>query len=462
MTLALLIAAVCFSLGVSALCSLLEAALLSLTPGDVAQLKKRRPAAGAVWEGFKANVERPISVILICNTAAHTIGATVAGAEFENLMDQQGVGGGWAVFAFGAVFTALMLQFTEILPKTIGVHYNQTVAAISARPLSFFVWAMGPLLKIVRLVNRPFETGAGGHDRPPVSVDEIATLAALARGGQVIDERQERMIKAAGRMGEVRVRQVMTPRRDVHYLKLGDDFATILRTLRDTPYSRLPVVEDSLDRVRGVVHLRDVFNVLSLVPGRMRIAPDPARPDEVVAIAADKPGGDLHAIGSGQIDLAAIVRPVPFVPELQPLGHLLRQFQEGTSHLAVVVNEHGSVEGIVTLEDVLEELVGDIEDEFDEGEHVYDLSPVDEQTWRCGGGVPLRELADQLGLDVDKIDTEDVVTLGGWLTRELGRWPEAGDEADLLGWTVRAKAVTEGRLEEATIHAPEPPATTAA
>ncbi len=450
MTLALLISAVLFSLGVSALCSLLEAALLSLTPSDVAQLKKRRPAAGAIWEKFKSNVERPISVILICNTASHTIGATVAGAQFEQLMEEYGYGSGWGVLLFGIGFTLLMLQFTEILPKTLGVKFNQLVAAVSARPMAFLVKVMEPLLAIIRFINRPFETG-GSHHGAAVSVDEIATLAALARGTQVIDERQERMIKAAGRMGEVRVRQVMTPRRDVHYLKVEDNFAEILKTLRDTPYSRLPVVEESLDKVVGVVHLRDVFNALKPVPGRMHIQPDPDRPDEVMAIASDRPGGDLHAIGSGEVDLPGIMRDVPFVPETQPLGLLLKQFQEGGSHLAIVVNEHGSVEGVVTLEDVLEELVGDIEDEFDEGEHVYDLVKHDDGTITCGGDVPLRELAEMLDIDVEALDAEDVVTVGGWLTRELGRWPIAGDEARIAQSVMRAEKVANGRLEEARV-----------
>ena len=456
MTLFLLIAAVLVALGVSALCSLLEAALLSLTPGQVSELKKRRPKVGRIWEGFKAEVEKPISVILICNTAAHTIGATVAGAEFEALMRERGMGGGFATFLFGAVFTVLMLQFTEILPKTLGVKYNRFVAAFSGRPLNFLVWAMGPVLWATRLINRPFERRGEGQGRnASADVEEIATLAALARHGRSITEQQERMIKMAARLGDVRVRQVMTPRKDVHFLREGDPVAKTLETLRTTPYTRLPLCgPGGLDEVRGMVHLKDLFIMFALVPGRMALRPDPSKPDEVLAVPEDRPGGELHVIGSGQFDLSKAVRPVAFVPDSQPLDQLLDGLRSGASHLAVVVDEYGATLGLVTLEDVLEELVGDIEDEFDEGEHVWQLRPVEDESgaWLCEGEVPLREVADRLDIDAETLGEGGVVTLGGFVTRELSRFPKEGDVVELVpGWEVRVERVERGHVSEATL-----------
>ena len=494
MTLFLLLAAVTVALGVSALCSLMEATLLSLTPGNVGELKRRRPAAGAVWERFKADIDKPISVILICNTAAHTIGATVAGASFDSYMKELGHTGGWPVLAFGAVFTVLMLQFTEILPKTLGVRYARTVAGVTARPMDWLVRLMGPILALIKFVNRPFDRGAGGgHGGGTVGVDEIATLAAMARTGQVIDEQQERMIAAASRLGGVRARQVMTPRKDVHLVKITDDFAAVLARLRSTPYTRLPVLgEGGVDDVKGVVHLRDVFNAMSLTPGRLHVADDPAHPDRVKAILPDAPGGTMHVIGAGELDLAELIRPVPFVIETQPLDALLKQFQGGfeqgadgriESHIAVVVDEYGSTQGIVTLEDVLEELVGDIEDEFDAGERVWRLEPVSDgepaalngeaakgdgeprpaavaAEWRADGEVPLREIGDRLDLDGDRVrqaEVGGVVTLGGFVTRELGRWPAPGDAVELCGCEVRVEEVDRGRITRATVvrHRPE-------
>jgi CBS domain containing-hemolysin-like protein len=124
---------VLLALSISALCSLMEAALLSLSPSQVASISERWPRTGAIWQGFKANIERPIAAILILNTASHTVGASVAGAEFDQLFGNE-----W-IWAFSLVFTFLMLQFTEILPKGVGVRYNRQVALWIARPLSVLI-----------------------------------------------------------------------------------------------------------------------------------------------------------------------------------------------------------------------------------------------------------------------------------------------------------------------------------
>ena len=155
----LLLASVSFALLISALCSLMEATLLSLTPTQVAGIATRRPQLGRIWKELKEPIDRPISVILIINTTAHTIGATVAGAEFDKLYGDR-----W-IWIFSLVFTGLMLQFTEILPKTLGVRYGQQIAIWIGRPLRTLVVAFHPVIQMVRWINRPFErSAANGSD----------------------------------------------------------------------------------------------------------------------------------------------------------------------------------------------------------------------------------------------------------------------------------------------------------
>ena len=135
---------------ISALCSLMEAALLSLRPSQIASISHRWPHIGTIWRDFKANIERPIAAILILNTAAHTIGASVAGAEFDRVFGDE-----W-IWVFSLVFTFLMLQFTEILAKGVGVRYNRQVAVSVTRPLTILIRVMQPVVMFVHGVNRIF------------------------------------------------------------------------------------------------------------------------------------------------------------------------------------------------------------------------------------------------------------------------------------------------------------------
>jgi CBS domain containing-hemolysin-like protein len=183
------LASVLAALLISALCSLLEAAVLSFTPTQVAELSRRRPRLGGMWQHFKAHIERPIAVILILNTAAHTIGATVAGAKFDELY------GGEGVLWFSLLFTYLMLQFTEILPKTMGVRYNRQLAPVVAYPLAGLVRLLAPVLFLIHLVNRPFEGRRRGGTEPNPTLNEIAALAGLARLSNLIGPHQERIIR---------------------------------------------------------------------------------------------------------------------------------------------------------------------------------------------------------------------------------------------------------------------------
>jgi CBS domain containing-hemolysin-like protein len=147
----LFVAGVLIALGVSALCSVMEATLLSLTPAQVAVMSQRRPRLGRIWQGFKSDVERPIAVILLINTAAHTVGASVAGAQFGKVFGEE------HLWLFAAVFTFLMLQFTEILAKSLGVRFNRDLAVIIGRPLQLSTIVLRPVLWFIHLINRPLE-----------------------------------------------------------------------------------------------------------------------------------------------------------------------------------------------------------------------------------------------------------------------------------------------------------------
>lgn len=404
----LFLIAVATALLVSALCSLLEATLLSLTPAQLAEMSTRHPRAAAIWQRFKVDIERPIAVILILNTSAHTIGASVAGAEFERLWGER-----WLA-AFALLLTYLMLQFTEILPKTLGVAHSARIAPLVARPLETVARVLTPVIRFIHLVNRPFERR--GELRSS-AIDEITALARVARTAGAIDARQARMIDAAHRLPRLRVRQIMTPRTEVVYLRLGQPLSEVLDVVQRSLYTRLPVCETDADDIAGMIHVRDLFNHLNLVAGGSRAGAGDDRG------ASGPLEGTPRVIGSGDVDLRRIMRRIMTVPDGAFVGDLLRRFQESRVHMAVVVDEYGSTVGVVTLEDVLEEMVGEIEDEFD-------LPRSDEAFvevaggWRTTGSLGLHEFRERFALYVED---EDVDTLGGFIQKRLGRFAEAGD-----------------------------------
>lgn len=431
------------ALFVSFLCSLLEATLLSYSPSQVATLRERRPGLGQIWQGFKDNIERPIAVILITNTTAHTVGATIAGAQFEKVY---GTGG---LIAFSAVFTFLMLQFTEILPKSLGVRYNDYFAIIVARPLQMLTVGLAPVLWFIQLINRPF--GLGG-EREANTLEEIAALAAQARLSQVIDPRHARMIQTASELEEIRVRQIMTPRTQVTFLQTTDPLERVLEVLKASPYTRLPLCEGGIDHVIGMVHVKDVIKKLDLMPGRFQLENREAPPEQEAVSA--RPGEAVHVFGAGTIDLMKIKRDVVYLPEHLDILQALRRFQDARLHLGVIIDEYGSTLGIVTLEDIIEELVGDIRDEFDL--FAPEMIHREEENYRVNGLFPLHEITHHvpdIGIDHSEVDVD---TIGGYLTQQLGHLPSVG-ESVVIGpyrWTVSA---ADGRRVRELMLSPVPP-----
>jgi CBS domain containing-hemolysin-like protein len=218
--------------------------------------------------------------------------------------------------------------------------------------------------------------------------------------------------------------------------------------VQNAGFTRYPLCNGDLDHVVGLVNMKDLFSHLRLEAGKLRFSDEKTPDGEAVAIADGKPGSAVHVIGSGEIDLTKIKREILFVPELTPVPRLLRQFQTRHMHMAVVVDEYGSTQGIVTLEDVIEELVGEIEDEFDPVSRT-DFLP-EAGGYRVSGLFPLHELRDRLKLP--DLEAQDVDTIGGYVVQHLGRWPRTGDVLPLGdGYSARVLSVMQRRVGQVLI-----------
>ena len=416
----LFVLAIAGALLISALCSLMEAALLSLRPSQIAEMSSRSPRIGAVWRRFKAEIERPIAAILILNTAAHTVGASVAGAEFNSLF-----GDDW-IWVFSLVFTLLMLQFTEILPKSAGVRFNRQVAFWIARPLTLLVHVLLPVTHLIRWTNRLLFGATHSKRDSATTLKEITALAGLARLSKQISPHQGQIIEEGVRLSGTKVRAVMRSRVEIDALDIDTPPREVVGAVVMSGFSRVPVYEGNLDHIVGFVYIKDVLRQLHM---------------------------------GWPIELRKLLRPTPFIPETLSLDRLLQMFRKERTQMAIILDEYGGTVGLVTMEDVLEELVGEIHDEHRRDEQ-QQMARRDETSWRVSGTTSLRDLLEVVGLPKLRSDIpQGVNTVGGLVQRLLGRIPDVGDQAtwnSLLLEVIEMKGV---RIDRVLVSVQEEPST---
>lgn len=344
-----------------------------------------------------------------------------------------------------AISTSLHIVVGEQAPKTWAIVNADRLLQLLALPLVIFTYLFFPAIWLLNSAANGLlrltgvKAAQGGHYEMPHSADELRTLLAQAVSQGAIEKGREQLLTSAFDFGELKVRQIMTPRTEVDYLRLDQPIGDILRIVQKSAYTRLPLCDEDIDHVIGLVHMKDLFNHLKLIPGRLKFMDEKSPTGEAIAIASGLPGSAVHVIGSGDIDLKKIEREILFVPELLRVPKLLRQFQNSHTHMAVVVDEYGATQGIVTLEDVIEEIVGEIEDEFDVASAPQFAK--EGESFRVNGRFPLHELRDKLKLEDGAVGAGDVDTIGGYVIQKLARWPRAGDSVT-LGDSYSAKVIS--------------------
>ncbi|MUM76300.1 DUF21 domain-containing protein [Pseudodesulfovibrio sp. F-1] len=320
-----LVIAVGVAVFVSMFCSLAEAALYSMSWADIEKLTSTGSKSAKMLHRLRTKVDEPITAILTLNTCAHTAGAAVAGWAWANVYGKE------TLWLFTLVFTVIILVFTEILPKTLGVVYSDRIAPPLARPLNALVWVFRPVISVMRLLSKAVSRKTEG---PNHTEDDIRAIVSLTRRSGSIKPYEEQSIRNILLLDLKTVEEIMTPRTVVFSLPAELTVAQARQQHPEWPHSRIPVWADDPEDIVGVVYRRQVLE----------------------ALADDQ--DDLR--------LADIMRPVRFVLESVTLDKLLVKFLGSRNHLCVVLDEYGGVAGVVTLEDVLEEILGsEIVDETD-------------------------------------------------------------------------------------------------
>jgi CBS domain containing-hemolysin-like protein len=351
------------------------------------------------------------------------------------------------------ISTALHVVVGEVAPKNWAIFYPDKILPLLAGPLVVITYILYPLIWLLNSASNALLRMSGvkithdAHGGMPHTEEELRALLAQAVAQGTIAKGNEGILTSAFEFGDLVVRQIMTPRLEVDYLVLHQPIRDVLRTVQKSAYTRLPLCENDIDHVIGLVHMKDLFNHLKLVPGKLKLIDERTPDGEIIAIPTGLPGSEVHVIGSGEIDLQEIKRDVLFVPELTPVPKLLRQFQTSHVHMAVVVDEYGATRGIVTLEDVIEEIVGEIEDEFDPAVKADFVK--EGENFKVAGDFPLHTLRERL--ELDGLNGADVDTVSGYVIQKLGRWPRPGDTVDLGDYRVRVTAVQQKRVAQVLI-----------
>jgi CBS domain containing-hemolysin-like protein len=309
---------------ISALCSLFEATLYSTRMGVLeaqAAGGKHAKSAGHMIH-LKRNVAEPTSAILILNTVANTAGAAVAGMYAAQVLGPSNVP------AFSGVLTMLILLFSEIIPKTVGAISWQAIWPFVVWPIAFLRRVMSPAVWLTRKLA---DLLTGGKAHAAITEEEIQAVIRMGGAEGELSAGELKLLTNVFHFDETYVRQVMLPRREIDFLDVHASLEDCLHAVASTRHTRYPVCEGSLDEVIGLIHIKDLVG----------ITPDQA------------------------FDLRSVMRPLRTVPDTMPISKLLRQMQALRQHMVAVNDEYGSLVGLITLENIIEQLIGSVREEFD-------------------------------------------------------------------------------------------------
>ncbi|MGC9403632.1 CNNM domain-containing protein [Vibrio genomosp. F10] len=325
------------AIGVSFICSILEAVLLSITPSYIAQLKQSNHPSAPRLAALKQNIDRPLASILTLNTIAHTIGAASAGAQAAAVFGSQWLG------VFSAILTLGILVLSEIVPKTIGATYWRQLSPVSAVILYWMVWALTPFVWCSEQITKRLAKGV----QAPKVRDELSAMATLAKESGEFAEGESKILHNLLNLSNVPITQVMTPRPVVFRASAELTIEEFLAEHAGTPFSRPLIYSGSKDNILGFVHRLDLFK--------------------------------HKQIGEENRQLGSVMRPIHVVLNTKSVPAAFEQIMALRLQIAMIVDEYGTVQGIVTLEDIFEHLIG--EEIIDEADHSVDMQQLAFERW---------------------------------------------------------------------------------
>jgi putative hemolysin len=368
----------------SAFFSGVETALFSLSRLRVKHLVRKKVRGARAVEKLKDQPQKLLITILIGNNLAN-IGASALATSiiFE-------ISRSYAVSITTGIMTLIILVFGEITPKTLATKHSEQISLIVARPLQFLQTILSPVIFLFEGLTNLLTNLSGHKPKPLVTEDEIETFVTVAEEAGQIKDAEKKMIHRIFRLDDLEAKDVMTPRNKIVAVSADDKVRAIAEVFHTEGYARLPVYKENLDHIKGVVHVIDAQEAI------------------------------LHRENAL---VGTIVRPILFVPESKKLDSLLKYFQRRKQHIAIVVDDFGTNVGLVTLEDVLEEIVGEIIDETEKiGPTIKRLSS---RSFLVQGRADIDEINEKCGLDLP--EEQAPYSISSYILDKIGRIPKEGD-----------------------------------
>ena len=395
------------------LVSMAEAALQSFSRVRAAELVADGRAGAARLEQLVADPARYLNTALFLRLTFEIAAVVLVTSLYLDWIDPT-----WAALV-ASVATMAVVSYVVIGvgPRTLGRQRADRVALIAAGPLMAFTTVLGPLSSLLILIGNALTPGRGFRQGPFASEAELRELVDMAEASMVIEADERQMIHSVFELGDTLAREVMVPRTDMIFIEREKTLRQCLSLALRSGFSRIPVTGEDIDDVVGVAYLKDVVRRVY---------------------------DNRNAESSERVE--SVMRTPIFVPDSKPVDDLLREMQAARTHVAIVIDEYGGTAGLVTIEDVLEEIVGEIDDEYDSTPGAVQTLP--DGTVRVSSRLNIEELGELFDLELSDADVDSV---GGLLTKQLGRVPIPGASAEVAGLLLRAETTAGRRNRVGTI-----------
>jgi CBS domain containing-hemolysin-like protein len=401
----LLVMAVLLVVPLAGLFAAMDAALQRVSKARVEELRRDGTKRAGALEEVVEDRARHVALLLLLRILLEMVAAVLVTLFFFDLWGSTIQ----AVAAAAGVMTVVSYVLIGVGPRTLGRQHAYGVALASAGVVRLLGRVLGPIATLLILIGNMITPGRGFRDGPFSSEVELRELVDMAEERGVVESGERNMIHSVFELGDTIAREVMVPRTDVVYIERHKTVRQALALALRSGFSRIPVIGENVDDVVGVVYLKDLVR-RSQSNGESRNGP---RVEE-------------------------LMRPPTFVPESKPVDELLRDMQAQRIHIAIVVDEYGGFAGLVTIEDILEEIVGEIADEHDRFQRP-EVEELSDGSMRVTARLPVEDLAELFHVDLPEDD--DVETVGGLLARELGRVPIEGSQAEVAGLRLVAESL---------------------